>query len=342
MLIARAPFRVSLAGGGTDFPSYYERFGGLVVSTSIDKYVYVHLEEHEGRQVHIASADYQTFYRHHSGREVSWDGDLALPRAVLHELGVHHGLSLFVASEVPPGTGLGSSSAAAVALIRAVAEHNGLELDPTHVSELACDVEIGRLGAPIGKQDQFASAHGGLNVIRFSADAIIVEPIELDLETRGALESRLMLFFTGTARNSRDVLETQKREIADGESQTTNALHRIKEFAESCYASLKSGDLDAVGRLLHESWMEKRRLAPGITNAKIDSAYEEARTNGALGGKIAGAGGGGFLILYCPEASQDAVTAALEERGLRRMEFGLERVGATVTRVQWPQAGRDP
>jgi D-glycero-alpha-D-manno-heptose-7-phosphate kinase len=338
MLIARAPFRISLAGGGTDFQSYYERFGGLVVSTSIDKYVYVQLEARDGPRAHIASADYQTFYRHHSGQQVTWDGDLALPRAVLHELSVHSGISLFVASEVPPGTGLGSSSAAAVALIRAVAAHDGRELTPATVADLACEVEIGRLGAPIGKQDQYASSHGGLNTIRFSRDGVAVEPIELCPDTRAALGRRLMLFFTGTARDSRNVLQAQKRETASDDSATVRALHRIKEAAEACYSSLKLGNLDEVGRLLHESWMQKRLLAPGITNATIDAAYDEARSNGATGGKIAGAGGGGFLLLYCRERCQDSVTLALEERGLRRMEFGLESAGATITEANWSAA----
>jgi D-glycero-alpha-D-manno-heptose-7-phosphate kinase len=144
-----------------------------------------------------------------------------------------------------------------------------------------------------------------------------------------------MLFFTGTARNSRNVLQTQKRETASDDSATVRALHRIKEAAEACYSSLKRGHLDDVGQLLHESWMQKRLLAPGITNATIDASYDEARANGATGGKIAGAGGGGFLLLYCPELCQDSVTLALEERGLRRMEFGLETAGATITEAVW-------
>lgn len=338
MLIARAPFRISLAGGGTDFQSYYERFGGLVVSTSIDKFVYVQLEKRDGTQAQIASADYQTFYRHHSGQKVTWDGDLALPRAVLQELGVHSGISLFVASEVPPGTGLGSSSAAAVALIRVVAAYKDRKLSAADVADLACEVEIGRLGAPIGKQDQYASSHGGLNAIRFSRDGIAVEPLEVRPETRTTLERRLMLFFTGTARNSRTVLQMQKQETASDDSVTVKALHRIKEAAEVCYSSLKLGDLDAVGRLLHETWMQKRQLAPGISNATIDAAYDEARANGATGGKIAGAGGGGFLLLYCSEPCQDSVTLTLEARGLRRMEFGFETAGAIVTEVRWTNA----
>src|SRR6185437_7844953 len=182
MLIARAPLRISLAGGGTDLPAYYERYGGVVVSSTIDKFVYVHVMPNGAGNAQITSADYQTFYRHHCGTPMSWDGDLALPRAVLHEFGVEHGLALFVASEVPPGTGLGSSSAVAVALVRAVAAHLNRPMSPGEVAEMACHVELAKLRAPIGRQDQFAAAFGGLNVMSFSRNGVTVEPVQVNAD----------------------------------------------------------------------------------------------------------------------------------------------------------------
>ncbi|MHB1131375.1 MAG: GHMP family kinase ATP-binding protein [Chloroflexota bacterium] len=335
MLIARAPLRISFAGGGTDLPAYYERYGGLVVSTAIARYVYVHASPNGSGDAQITSADYQTFYRHHYGTPMDWNGDLALPRAVLHEFGVDGGTALFVASEVPPGTGLGSSSAVAVSLIRAVAAYLDQPLTRQQIAETACRIELDKLGAPIGKQDQFATAFGGLNAITFTSAGVTVEPIRTPPGVLRQLESRLMLFFTGTARDSKTILKEQQRATAQGEAQTNAGLHRIKEAAVTCRQCLESGDLDGVGRLLDEGWRQKRRLAAGITNPRIDEIYDLALVNGALGGKITGAGGGGFLLLYCHEKSQAALTACMEKCGLRQMGFRFDGQGVTVTGINW-------
>ena len=348
MLIARAPLRISFAGGGTDLPAYYERWGGVVVSTTIDKYVYVHVSPNGSDNAQITSADYQTFYRHHLGTPMTWEGDLALPRAVLHEFGVQRGVSLFLASEVPPGTGLGSSSAVAVALVQAIAAYVGTSLSRQQVAELACRVELVKLKAPIGKQDQFAAAFGGLNVITFTRDGVTAEPLQVSRVTLERLERRLLLFFTGTARNSAAILKEQRRASARGETQTVEGLHRIKAAAEACRERLEAGDLDGVGVVLDEGWRQKRRLAAGITNPRIDEIYDTALANGALGGKITGAGGGGFLLLYCHETRQEAVTDAMESLGLRRMDFHFEGQGVTTASIGWDTRGdrattwRDP
>ncbi len=335
MLIARAPLRISLAGGGTDLPVYYERYGGFVISTTIDKYVYVHVAPNGPDSTQISSADYQTFYRHHCQTPLDWKGELALPRAVLHELEVKRNVSLFLASEVPPGTGLGSSSALTVALVQGVSTFLGRPLSRRRVAEVACYVELEKLRAPIGKQDQFAAAYGGLNAITFTREGVSVEPLDIPSRTLELLERRLLLFFTGTARDSAVILREQQRASAEGVSQTIDGLHRIKAAALACRACLESGDLDGIGRLLDENWREKRRLVAGITNDRIDSIYHVARLNGAVGGKITGAGGGGFLLLYCPEPRQDALTNAMEDLGLRRMDFHFERQGVSVASIDW-------
>ena len=339
MEISRAPLRISLAGGGTDLPAYYERYGGLVISTTIDKFVYSHVRANGRGSVQITSADYQTFYRHDFGKPMRWDGDLALPRAVLHEFDIESGLSVFLASEVPPGTGLGSSSTVAVALIQSIARHLRKNLSRQDIAELACKIELDKLGAPIGKQDQFAAAYGGLNAITFTRDGVYVEPIRVPPGTLEQLDRRLLLFFSGTARNSATILREQQRATSQRNDHTVERLHRIKAAAVACRSCLESGDLDGIGMLLDEGWRLKRHLVAGITNQRIDEAYAVAQAHGATGGKITGAGGGGFLLLYCHEAHHDTLTIALEQLGLRRMDFNFEGAGVTDAVVEWDSRG---
>lgn len=339
MLIARAPLRVSLAGGGTDLPAYYERFGGMVISTTIQKYVYVQIQPNGPESAQITSADYRTFYRHDQEAPMTWNGELALPRAVLHEFGIRCGLSVFIASEVPPGTGLGSSSALAIALIRAVAAYAHKTMSRQEIADLACRVEIEKLGAPIGKQDQFAAAFGGLNAITFGSNGVDVEPIGADPETLRTLERRLLLFFTGTARDSAVILREQQRATREYDRDVLENLHLIRAAADICRRHLETGDVDGIGRLLDEGWQYKRRLTAGISSARIDECYQVARDHGALGGKITGAGGGGFLLLYCHEANQLALTAAMADLGLRRTDFHLDRQGVTVSAIDWSVGG---
>ena len=330
MLIARAPVRISLAGGGTDMPAYYAAHGGLVVSTSIDRYFYVFVNLNGAESVQITSSDYRTFFRQRRGEPMLWDGDLSLPRAFLHEFGIDGGVSLFLASEIPPGTGLGSSSTVSVALAKALGTLLGLNLSNTQLAELASYVEIEKLGMPIGRQDQYAAAFGGLNAIHFTSRGMRVEPLGLAADVEQTLDRRLMLFFTGASRSASSILKGQDSATRQGEADVLASLHQIKAMATETIQILRRGDLTAFGELLHESWQAKKRLARGITNARIDEAYELARQHGAIGGKIAGAGGGGFLLLYCEEGQQDVVTTRLGALGLARTDFHFERGGAVV------------
>ncbi|MDR7554860.1 MAG: GHMP kinase [Armatimonadota bacterium] len=330
MLIARAPVRISFAGGGTDFEDYYARFGGLVVSATIDKYIYVFLTVNRGESIQIMSSDYRTFHRQRAEENMLWDGDLALPRAVLNHFNIREGFSMFLASQVPPGTGLGSSSAVTVAVLKGVSGALGLQLSKRQVAELACFIEIEKLGMPIGKQDQFAAAYGGVNAITFERDGVTVEPLALRSDTLEALEREILLFYTGVAREAARVLDAQRRAIAADDAAVLTSLHAIKAAAVEMRRYLLAGDLGGVGELLHASWEQKKRLAPGISNARIDEYYETARAHGAIGGKIAGAGGGGFLMLYCPLRRVGRVTDALERLGLRRMDFAMDRDGARI------------
>jgi D-glycero-alpha-D-manno-heptose-7-phosphate kinase len=248
----------------------------------------------------------------------------------LHRYGVTDGIELFLASEIPPGTGLGSSSTVAVTIIKALATLLGYSLSKQQVAEEACAIEIEKLRMPIGKQDQYAAAFGGINAVTFTCEGTTVQPLVLTEQTRHILERSILLFFTGSSHNSATILAEQKRSSQQHQGRVVEALHDIKRLAKETKAALEDGAPDRVGEYLHENWERKKRLASGISNVAIDEAYEVARANGALGGKITGAGGGGFLMLYCPPSRQDAVTAALEARGLTRMDFHFDYGGARV------------
>lgn len=335
MLITRAPVRISLAGGGTDLPAYYNQFGGVVINTTIDKYFYVFLRVYDGDSLQIASSDYSTFYRQDPDPDAliadqPVDGILGLPRTILSYFGISRGLSMFLASEIPPGTGLGSSSTVTVAIVKALSTASGEPLNKLELAELACKIEIEEMRMPIGKQDQYAAAFGGLNEIVFTAQGCRVTPLDVSWDTRQRLQDNLMLFFTGRSRNSADILKEQTQASRKTSSSTVEALHRVKAMVADVRDSLVRGDLNAFGELLHENWLQKKRFAPGVSNSLIDESYEVARLLGAAGGKITGAGGGGFLMLYCEQPNQLPVTMALEELGLRRMDFRFDSTGARV------------
>jgi len=329
MLIARAPVRISFFGGGTDLPAYYQRFDGAVLSTAINKHFYVILSHAEGA-VEVFSADYRTFFRHSEMAPCDWDDDLRLPKAVLDWFRVYDGLSIFLASEIPPGTGLGSSGAVTVALVKALATSVGRPADASSVAEIACEVELGQLDQPGGKQDQYAAAFGGLNVVEFRDGSVQVKPVELPLPLLMDLERRVLLFFTGTARNSSSILSEQRTQILGDDEETLDALHEIKTQVYQAQELLQAGKLDEFGCFLHQAWEAKKRASQGATNPEIDRLYEIARSAGALGGKIAGAGGGGFLMVFAEEGRQQEITSRLEGEGLFSMNFGFESRGATV------------
>src|SRR5438874_3814035 len=273
MLIARAPMRISLGGGGTDLEAYYGTYGGLVISTAINKYFYAILTTDESDDLQVISADYRSLFRHSPYNDLFWNGDLALPKAVLHHFGIRRGINLFVASEVPPGTGLGSSSAAAVTLVRALSTLLEQPMTKQQVAELASYIEITKMEMPIGKQDQYASSFGGLNKITFTSEGVTVEPVRIAADVRQTLERRLMLFFTGSSRESTSILKHQRKSTQDRDEVVLQALHNIKHVAVDVQSCLERGDLDEFARLLDYAWQEQRRLAPGLSTGFIDELY---------------------------------------------------------------------
>ncbi|MBA3413747.1 MAG: GHMP kinase [Chloroflexia bacterium] len=332
-IVARAPVRLSFGGGGTDLPAYYDRHGGFVVSAAISRYAMATASPAADGAIGVNSADYRVWLRWPSGVIPDPGEPLSLPRAVLAWFAERDllpaGVDLFLASEVPPGSGLGSSSAMTVATIQALAAFARELMTTADVADLASHIEIERLGRPIGKQDHYAAVFGGLNAISFAASGVAVEPLTLPPGTLDRLERGLLLFSTGMTRDSASILTGQQASTAEDPA-TVHRLHALKALAHEMRAALEAGDLDGFGALLDDGWRIKRGINRGISSAAIDRWYEAGRAAGAFGGKIAGAGGGGFLLLYAPPAARSAVTAALLPEGLRPLAFSFAPTGATT------------
>ncbi|MGH2830105.1 MAG: GHMP kinase [Actinomycetota bacterium] len=335
IVVGRAPARVSLVGGGTDLPAYYERHGGAVVSLAVSLYAY--------GQASPRMSDLELVSLDHSTREIVTPAHFArrmrppilaqefltYQKAVAWHFGIERG-RLAAASEVPPGAGLGSSAAVSVALVMAASRFVGEDMDTEAIAETACRIEMKVLGRSCGKQDQYASAFGGVNVIEFFRDGSVeVTPLTLSPETIAALQSRLMLFANGARRNSQAVLAEQARR-SGSDPETVQALHRLKELSHTARQTLLSGDPDDLGELLNEAWEAKRYLNSQVHTPEMDRVYSLARGAGAIGGKLAGAGLVGTLILYCREEDQEEVRRTLATQGWRERKVSIDWGGASL------------
>ena len=331
MLIVRTPVRISFAGGGTDLPSYYEKYGGVVLSTTIDKYVYTVLTEREDGQTQIISSDLKALESCEQITRMNFEGtDLEIPFAVLKHLACDVGVNLFMASEVPPGTGLGSSAAVCVNVLKTLRVYLNRSDNNLELAEEAFHIARNVLRWPVGKQDEYGVAIGGLKIVTFEAGGTRVEPVRLSPDMLMDLEQNLLLFFTGSSRDSSAILSGQDQSVRQNEGRVLDALTRLKNLVPEMHKVLVTGDFEEFGRLLHEGWMIKKSLASKISNPHIDRIYNVALECGAVGGKIAGAGGGGFLLLYCQRDCQPALRAGLSEFGLKEMRFHFDLGGSRV------------
>ncbi|WP_428564185.1 MAG: SIS domain-containing protein [Solidesulfovibrio sp. DCME] len=331
MIISKAPVRLSFGGGGTDLPAYYERHGGAVLSVTIDKYFYTIIEPTKDGPVEIVSSDYQLHQRIQNMAKANLGDALKIPKAVLRRYGVTGGVYMALKGDVPTGSGLGLSGTVTVSIVQAVATFMGENPGKADLASIASEIEIGALRRPIGMQDQYAAAYGGLNFMTFSKDGVEVTPLGLDPGLVATLERRLLLFHTGASRDSASILAGQKKSTEASDTGVIAALDGLKGQAYRMRDALAVGDLDGFGRLLDEGWHFKKSLAKNISNPAIDRYYAAAKARGALGGKIAGAGGGGFLLLYCPVDDQEAVIEQMTEMGLERLPFCFEAGGAQLT-----------
>jgi D-glycero-alpha-D-manno-heptose-7-phosphate kinase len=332
MLIVRSPVRISFAGGGTDLPAYYECFGGAVLSVAINKYFYTTLRKRNDGAIQVISSDLRIFetWRDIASMNIRGSG-LEIPLAVLKDLSCDVSIDLFLSSEIPPGTGLGSSASVCVNLLKTLSTYLNRPLSKYELAERAFYIARNILGRHVGRQDEFAAAFGGLNFITFAQDGLTrVQPVDLDSDLMRELQRNLMLFFTGSAHHSWTILQEQESLTQKQSGMAIEALHRVRDLADRTHAALINSDLDVFGALLDEGWQAKKRISGKISNSKIDSLYALARQSGALGGKITGAGGGGFLLLYCEPNRQDSVRTALRAEGIQEMAFSFDNSGAQV------------
>jgi len=332
MLIVRTPVRISFGGGGTDLPAYYQKFGGAVLSTAINKHFYTILQKRSDGKVQVISSDLRVVETWEDISRMSVKGsELEIPLSVMKELGCAVSVNLFLASEIPPGTGLGSSASVCVNVLKTLTAYLGVPMSKYELAEKGFHIARNVLGKPVGKQDEYAASFGGLNFITFRQDeSVNVEPLALEADLVRELESNLMLFFTGAAHHSWTILKEQEQSTRTKSGTAVESLHEIRELADLMRDTLKAGNLDQFGELLHKGWQAKKRVSDKISSSRIDEIYEAARHEGAIGGKITGAGGGGFLLLYCRQPEQPAVRARLSDLGAREMDFEFDFQGAQV------------
>ena len=324
MIIARSPLRISLGGGGTDLPSYYREHGGFLIAAAIDKYVYVTVMRPFTPGIYLKYSELERVdsvdeIRHPIIREAMELIKFETPQVEITTL-----------ADIPAGTGLGSSGSFTTALLRSLCTYKRRLVHPQELAEMACHIEIDRLGEPIGKQDQYIAAYGGITCFDFNRDnSVTARPLTIDRETLYALEDNLLLFFTGYSRSAGSILKDQKSRTQNSDADMLNNLHYVKELGERSREALESSNPEMFGKIMHEHWEHKKKRSGGMTNPEIDRWYDLAMNNGAVGGKLVGAGGGGFLMFYTEDRNRlkQVMTAA----GLEEVRFRFDFEGTTTT-----------
>jgi D-glycero-alpha-D-manno-heptose-7-phosphate kinase len=334
--------RISFGGGGTDLPAYYEQFGGSVLSVAINKYFYTVLTARSDGRIQVISSDLRVFQSWHDIATADLRGSsLEIPLAVLKEMNCDIAVDLFLASEIPPGTGLGSSASVCVNILKTLSTYLQQPISKYDLAERSFHIARHLLGKHVGKQDEYAAAFGGLNFISFHSDgSTLVEPVDVIPAVLAELQNNLMLFFTGSAHHSWSILKEQESSTRNQTGGAVDALHEVKALGLRMRSALQQGDIRELGILMHEGWQAKRRISTKISTPRIDELYTLAREAGALGGKITGAGGGGFLLLYCEPQLQPAVREAMRQQDIQEMTFGFDMQGAQAI-VNDPFINRD-
>jgi D-glycero-alpha-D-manno-heptose-7-phosphate kinase len=319
MIFARAPLRISLGGGGTDLPSYYRERGGFLIAGAIDKYVYLLVHD-------VFQKRYRLKYSQMEEVETIDEIQHPIIREALREHWEGAPLEIASVADLPAGTGLGSSGAFTVCLLKALATASGRATTPGWLAEQACHIEINLLGEPIGKQDQYASAHGGICTYEFHADdSVTVTPLKIADQTMHALSSQMLLFYTGETRSASAILTDQNRRTHHADAEMLANLEKTKALGYRARDLLLNGDLTTFAEEMHDHWVNKRQRSPGMSNQRIDNLYDVSRRHGAIGGKIVGAGGGGFLLVYSNDPS--ATKTAMANAGAPEVPFTFDLQG---------------
>ena len=334
MLIrGRAPLRISFAGGGTDLSPYLEEKGGVVLNATIDRYAYATLRFPQEREIRVQSLDYKSVAHFGFDEPLAYDGNFDLIKACLTRLRARSdhaegGLELYLETEAPPGSGLGASSALVVAVIGALKTWRRLAIDKYELARTAWEVERIDVGVPGGMQDQYAAAFGGFNLIEFHTNSdVIVNPLRIEPRIMQELQYNMLLVYTGSTRVSSTIIEAQVAGYVDRKPGVTEAMDRMKALAFDAKDALLTGRLQDLGEILHEEFLAKKRTAASVAPPHIEEMYEEARRRGVIGGKICGAGGGGFMFLYCPYDRKPAVSERLVEMGAQVLPVAFEPEG---------------
>jgi D-glycero-alpha-D-manno-heptose-7-phosphate kinase len=325
MILSRAPFRISLGGGGTDLPSYYSQHGGFVLSAAINKYIYVYVNRRQADD--FIRVGYSRVEQVTCPDEIQHD----LVRPALKLLNLHSSLEIVSMADISSGTGLGSSGVYLVGLLSALYELKRERVPTQALAEQACHIEMDLAGHSVGKHDHYLAAFGGITCLDIATDGRVhVSPLNISITTVEEFRSSVLLFYTGIVRSADGILDAQRRDTEQGNATVLDSLHRTKELGYRVKEALEEGDLDRFGLLLDEHWQNKKRRSGQISDPRLDEWYDLAMENGAMGGKIMGAGGGGFFMFYCPPTHKAQLRRALKHGGLREMPYAFDFDGAKV------------
>lgn len=333
---SRAPTRISFAGGGTDTPPYCDTQGGCVVSAAINRYAYSTIESRNDQEIHIESGDFLKKVMIPDMDSITYDDELDVLKAAVKNMNSRRmGLNVFMRTDVPPRSGLGGSAAAFVSLIGSFDHLNGKTMTNYEIAETALRLEREELRIPGGKQDQYASVFGGLNFIEFKDGHVRVNPLKMPKDNQLELEKHLLLAYLGDRKvsNGGDIIKDQTRNIQNGNEDAISAFNRMKEITIETRNALKSGDLMRFAELLHEGWLSKKKFSNLISNDDINKVYDFARKNGALSGKMTGAGGGGFMLFFCEPNKEHSLAAKLQDIGINPMPFAFDFEGLRTWEV---------
>jgi len=329
MLLGISPVRISFAGGGTDMPEYYEKHGGIVITSAINHFTYVIVNKRKDDKLQIFSPDFETHSIAEKMNKLRAKKGTELPVSIIKFLNYRKGMNLILSSDVPPRSGLGSSSSLAVNLINVVSFLKGTKISKSDMADLSHNVARNILKWPLGKQDEYIAAFGGFKKIEFKKDKIKVSTVKTSQKTLKELEKNLLLFFVGS-RTTSSILTNHISKIKNNDPKTMDSLSNVTTLAYDAYDSIRKSNLTGFGELLDKGWELKKKFSNNVSNPKIDKIYKSALNSGAIGGKLTGAGGGGHLLLYCEKSKQSKVIQKMERFKLKQVKFSFFNEGAKI------------
>lgn len=330
LIIGLTPVRLSFAGGGTDMPEFYENHDGSVIATTINHFTYTIIHPRFDKSFQAFSPDFKKYYSASKYDQIQIQDGTEIASSVIKYFKFKKGVNVILSSDVPAGSGLGASSSLAVNLVNVISHLKGDHLSKTEIAEKAFHIGRKILHWPIGKQDEYVSSFGGFNAVKFSKEKVSVQPINLSTSILTELQNNLLLFREGNTRNSSTILTTQIDMIKKKNADTITSLLTVKNLAFDMHKSLKQSDITKFGELLHQGWLAKKKFAKNVSNSRIDKIYDIALKNGAIGGKITGAGGGGHMLFYCEKPNQKKLEKKLHGLGLSRVQFSFYKNSSKI------------